>query len=544
MMDIAQSYAPNNNYINPNIRNIQDLTHSYYYNPNNNNNYEIEIIIRFSSTNSKINNIKIKCKINDKFSQVLEKLYHHYPYLVKTNNFFFVNNRFIQESKTLRENNINNGTIIELKNQLNDVGKPIQYPNNIPQYKICNNQGMPHFQNNQGTPNFQNNQGMPYFQNNQGMPHFQGINNTNQKNNNVQNFGTTHIDENEISQKIIPPLLNKLKHALHGSSLQFSAGPNQVNKNEILYIIKNTNPKDRSIIRKLYNDNNLNNLNSIDMNRVIISNNCNDNLIQNLYRSLSNDNNLLYLTIGCFLSPYEYEAFILYQILRGSIIFQDLKTKDIILSEIIGTRSSIELKEIKRIYYQSFGENLENDVAKYTSGDFKRILLALLQCKGSPSPIVRENRCQIDVEKLCSLGKGNWRKHLDVIDNILITRTSVDLNKIYHLYKSKTGRGLISAIKEEFYESEMIQYILHQIILSKMNKYHYFAILINHKLSKDILGLIVTICFRHALDLDRISLEYKNHFKTFLDKDLEKLVGYSEIVKVLQTLVSKAKKYY
>jgi hypothetical protein len=155
-----------------------------------------------------------------------------------------------------------------------------------------------------------------------------------------------------------------------------------------------------------------------------------------------------------------------------------------ILSKILGTKTSEELKEIKKIYSNYYGRNLDNDVAMNTSGDFQRILLALLQCKGSSSLTFNKDRCKSDAEKLYKLGEGNWAENIELIYNIFTTRSPSDLSQIYQYSKAKAGKGIMSAIVKEF--SGNTYSLLSRIISSRIYSSQYFADSIHRIISQNL----------------------------------------------------------
>ena len=108
-----------------------------------------------------------------------------------------------------------------------------------------------------------------------------------------------------------------------------------------------------------------------------------------------------------------------------------------------------------------------------TSGDFQRILLALLQCKGSSSLKFNKERCKSDAEKLYKLGEGNWSENIELIYNIFTTRSPSDLSQILQYFKAKAGKGIMSAIAKEF--SGNTYSLLSRIISSKIYSSQYFA---------------------------------------------------------------------
>uniref|UniRef100_A0A8C7JMU6 Annexin n=1 Tax=Oncorhynchus kisutch TaxID=8019 RepID=A0A8C7JMU6_ONCKI len=202
--------------------------------------------------------------------------------------------------------------------------------------------------------------------------------------------------------------------------------------------------------------------------------------------------------LGLMKSTTQYDA----SEIKGSI--KGLGTDEEVLIEIVCSRSSSELAEIKTVYKELFKKDLEKDVAGDTSGDFAKLLLALVQAlydagvkrKGtdvatwisimsersvphlqkvfdryksySPYDMQESIRKEVkgDLEKsfltlvecfenkplyfasrLAEAMKGKSAKE-KVVTRIMVSRCEVDLMKIRTEFKSQTGKSLFQTISE------------------------------------------------------------------------------------------------
>uniref|UniRef100_A0A673XFT9 Annexin n=1 Tax=Salmo trutta TaxID=8032 RepID=A0A673XFT9_SALTR len=202
--------------------------------------------------------------------------------------------------------------------------------------------------------------------------------------------------------------------------------------------------------------------------------------------------------LGLMKSTAQYDA----SEIKGSI--KGLGTDEEVLIEIVCSRSSSELSEIKTVYKELFKKDLEKDVAGDTSGDFRSLLLALVQAlydagvkrKGtdvatwisimsersvphlqkvfdryksySPYDMQESIRKEVkgDLEKsfltlvecfenkplyfasrLAEAMKGKSAKE-KVVTRIMVSRCEVDLMKIRTEFKSQTGKSLFQTISE------------------------------------------------------------------------------------------------
>ncbi|XP_018014453.1 annexin A7-like [Hyalella azteca] len=81
----------------------------------------------------------------------------------------------------------------------------------------------------------------------------------------------------------------------------------------------------------------------------------------------------LLAVVMCIENRHQFFAKCLHDAMRG------LGTKDDTLIRIIVTRAEIDLGNIKHEYQRVFGRTLESDIRGDTSGDYKRMLLAIVQ---------------------------------------------------------------------------------------------------------------------------------------------------------------------
>ena len=286
----------------------------------------------------------------------------------------------------------------------------------------------------------------------------------------------------------------------------------------------------------LIRNNNMNN--NMDYN---IMNNNNDGIgiglrVPQLVRSQTMNNNTMTMNnniLGGQNNPMEQSA------MKMGCNFGELGELEKILVEIIGSRTSTELKKIKEIYYTRYNKNLDTDVAFKTSGDFQRILLALLQCKRTYSLNADNEICKKDANDLLKIGVGNWTSYIEVVYNIFATRSPANLRLIYQYFKKQSGKGLLSTVYSEFNGNTKI--LLETILKANLDPYGFYAKRIHDSiLASNYCDLIRNICTRNTKDLFNIRQTYKKNYGSDLLIDIRKLnnTNYNEI---LYSIVSKSK---
>uniref|UniRef100_A0A667ZHV0 Annexin n=1 Tax=Myripristis murdjan TaxID=586833 RepID=A0A667ZHV0_9TELE len=150
------------------------------------------------------------------------------------------------------------------------------------------------------------------------------------------------------------------------------------------------------------------------------------------------------VTLGLMKSTAQYDAAELKASMKG------LGTDEESLIEIVCSRSSEELLEIKKVYKEMFKKELEKDVAGDTSGNFAKLLLSLVQTKrDEPSNVVDYEKIDEDARALYEAGVK--RKGTDVATwiSIMSQRSVPHLQKVFDRYKSYSPYDMKESIRKE-----------------------------------------------------------------------------------------------
>ena len=289
---------------------------------------------------------------------------------------------------------------------------------------------------------------------------------------------------------------NPERYAQHVQVLRNAFQGAGTNEDDICRVIASTNNAERVHIRRLYNQT------------------YNEDLIKRLKSELSGD--FKEAAIGSFMSPAEYDAYCLYYAMKG------LGTKESVLTEIIGSRTPQELQAIKQVYAANYGETLENAVIGDTSGDYKNLLLALLQCNRSYTTTPDMAGCQQDAAALYQAGEGKWGTDEATFIRIFSQRSPAELALINQYYKQNTGKGLLGAIDAEF--SGDTKSLLNTIITANEYPTGFYAKNIYDSMKgagTNDSKLIRNICARHAVDLPQIRQAYQTDYGSDLLTDLQ-----------------------
>ena len=210
---------------------------------------------------------------------------------------------------------------------------------------------------------------------------------------------------------------------------------------------------------------------------------------------------------GMFMTPAEYDAMCLYKAMKG------LGTNEGVLIEIIGTRTNEQLMAIKDAFQREYHETLEKWVKGDTSGNFRNLLIALLQCNRSMNVNPDPNMCQSDAQTLYNAGEGRWGTDESTFIRIFSSRSAAEMAMINDCYTRLRGKGLLKAIDKEF--SGDIKKLLETIVGGLLDPAGYFAKRIRESvkgLGTNDSRLVRVIVSRSEVDLGRIKQAYQTMY--------------------------------
>ncbi|TNN00483.1 hypothetical protein fugu_011729 [Takifugu bimaculatus] len=221
--------------------------------------------------------------------------------------------------------------------------------------------------------------------------------------------------------------------------------------------------------------------------------------------------------LGLMKSTTQYDA----SEIRGSI--KGLGTDEETLIEILCSRSNTELLEIKQVYKELFKKELDKDVAGDTSGNFAKLLLALVQAKrAEPSAVVDSEKIDQDARALYQAGIGVKGTDVPTWISIMSERSVPHLQKVFQRYKSYSPydmqESIIKEVKGDLQKSFLV------IVQCVENKQLYFAKRLNEAMKgkgakeKLLTRIIVSRC---EVDLKKVCSEYKAHFGESLQKAIQ-----------------------
>ncbi|KAM4810521.1 annexin A5 [Rhinophrynus dorsalis] len=202
-----------------------------------------------------------------------------------------------------------------------------------------------------------------------------------------------------------------------------------------------------------------------------------------------------------------YDAYLLRNSIKGA------GTCENVLIEILASRSTAELNNIKQVYRQEYGCELEDSITGDTSGFFQRMLVILVQASRDPDSKVNDSLVEQDAQDLFKAGEMKWGTDEEKFINILGNRSYAHLRKVFDKYMTISGYQIEESIDRE--TSGHLEKLLLAIVKSIRSVPGYFAETLYNSLKgagTDDCTLIRVMVSRSEIDLLDIRQEFRRNF--------------------------------
>jgi annexin A7/11 len=137
------------------------------------------------------------------------------------------------------------------------------------------------------------------------------------------------------------------------------------------------------------------------------------------------------------------DAMLLYEAMQG------IGTRDSALIGIICSRTPSQLYAIKQAYHTMYRRTLEHHIDGDTSGDYRKLLLALARGNRSESLGVDTRLALADAQALYRAGEARLGTNEDTFIHILTTRSAAHLNCTFQYYLQTYGHSFEKAVRRE-----------------------------------------------------------------------------------------------
>jgi len=240
--------------------------------------------------------------------------------------------------------------------------------------------------------------------------------------------------------------------------------------------------------------------------------------------------NLEKVVLGRFYGRYEFQAYILRTAMKG------IGTDEVALIDVICSKTSDEMKRIKKTYADMYDRDLIKDIQSETSGDLRRILVSMASANRETKDIDFKQAEQ-EAQELYDAGEGKWGTDEQVFNRIFALRAPAQLRLTFLLYRKLTGKLFLDVIEKELSGKLKLAF-------QTIARYIYDPITYHSELLFDAMKglgtsdnrLIRTIVSRCEIDLKTVKVRYDKLHKPSLETRIKKETS-GDYEKILIALV-------
>ncbi|CAG9938336.1 unnamed protein product [Clonostachys rosea f. rosea IK726] len=158
-------------------------------------------------------------------------------------------------------------------------------------------------------------------------------------------------------------------------------------------------------------------------------------------------------------------------------------TKEVILNDVLLSRSNADMKAIKSAYYKTFNRSLEDvvkgDLSMKTERHFVMVLAANRAEDMAP---VNQQQVEDDVLQLYKATEGKMGTDELLVCSILSSRNNDQIRAIAHSYKQRFRKDFDDVIKSQEFSGHMKDALLHQLRYA-VDKYMHAAVLLEESMA-------------------------------------------------------------
>jgi len=148
------------------------------------------------------------------------------------------------------------------------------------------------------------------------------------------------------------------------------------------------------------------------------------------------------VVLGRFYDRYEYQAYVARRAMKGA------GTDEQALIDVVCSKTPVEMENVKKAYAAMFDRDLVKDIESETSGDLKRILVALAMANREKKP-VNNDEAKADAQRLYDAGEGTWGTDEKIFNQIFALRSFRQLRLTWLYYRKLTGKLIFEVLDKE-----------------------------------------------------------------------------------------------
>lgn len=220
--------------------------------------------------------------------------------------------------------------------------------------------------------------------------------------------------------------------------------------------------------------------------------------------------------MGLYKSPAEFDADLLYTAMKG------LGSDKEVMTEVVCFRTPEEFEAIKAKFQEKYGKDLISEIKDECSGDYRKIILALLDNKRIPNSNPDLENCTKIAKELYDAGEGKIGTNEEVFIKYFTTLSPEELLLVCKEYHKNHKRNMLDSIEEEF--SSETKDLLKIVLYSLYSPSEFYARTIQMSVAG--MGtadnkLIRSIIARSEKDMAKIKKYYKKIYNKDMIEDVD-----------------------
>jgi len=224
--------------------------------------------------------------------------------------------------------------------------------------------------------------------------------------------------------------------------------------------------------------------------------------------------NLERVVLGRFYDRYEYQAYVARRAMKGA------GTDEQALIDVVCSKTPAEMENVKTAYKNLFDRELIEDIESETSGDLRRILVAIATANRETKEVDVEE-AKADAQRLYDAGEGKWGTDENIFNQIFALRSFEQLKVTWLYYRKLTGSLILDVIEKELSGKLRSAFLtIAQYIKDPITYYSEMMYNSMKGLGTDDERLIRAIVSRCEIDLQTV----KERYNKLHDKTLEKRI--------------------
>ena len=240
----------------------------------------------------------------------------------------------------------------------------------------------------------------------------------------------------------------------------------------------------------------------------------NKDLLEDFKSNFKSD--FLNVLTALYKDSVEYDADLLYLAMKG------IGSNKEVITEVLCFRTPDKMNKVKAKFQEKYGKELVPEIRSETSGDYQKIVLALLEGNRGTNSSPDKDNCAKIAKEIYDAGEGKLGTNEEVFIRYFTTLSPEELLIVCKEYEKNHKKNMLDTLEGEFsgVEKDLLKIILYALY----SPYEYFAKQIHSAIEgagTEDDKLIRCIVSGAELDMKKIKKYYKKIFNKDMNEDVK-----------------------